>query len=82
MFNANEIIEKAGIYASVPATCFTTAAGTACSWDKNLLYDIGIALGQEFQTEDIEVMLGPGVNIKHSPYTLLNFNFSYTLAFN
>ena len=36
---------KTGLLNSVPATCFPTAATTACSWDKDLLYRMGEGFG-------------------------------------
>lgn len=71
--NAN--IEKGGIYASIPATCFPSAAGLACSWDRNLTREVGVALGEEFQTAGVNIMLGPGANIKRSPLCGRNFEY-------
>ncbi|AWB46611.1 glycosyl hydrolase [Paenibacillus sp. CAA11] len=64
-----------GIYASVPATCFPSAAGLACSWDRDLIYQVGQALGEECQAEDVAVLLGPGANIKRSPLCGRNFEY-------
>ncbi|MDR3123465.1 MAG: glycosyl hydrolase, partial [Treponema sp.] len=52
---------------SVPATCFPTAATTACSFDTELLREMGAALGEECLQEEVSVLLGPGANIKRSP---------------
>jgi len=60
---------------SVPATCFPTAATTGSSWDRRLLYEIGGALGQECQQEEVAVILGPGANIKRSPLCGRNFEY-------
>ncbi|ANS74540.1 hypothetical protein AWM70_08045 [Paenibacillus yonginensis] len=64
-----------GIYDSVPATCFPSAAGLACSWDRDLIYQVGQALGEECQAEDVAVLLGPGANIKRSPLCGRNFEY-------
>ncbi|QQO08873.1 glycoside hydrolase family 3 C-terminal domain-containing protein [Breznakiella homolactica] len=64
-----------GINRSVPATCFPTAAATACSFDPALLREIGEALGEECLQEDVAVILGPGVNIKRSPLCGRNFEY-------
>ncbi len=61
--------------ASVPATCFPTAATTSCSWDTELLYEMGEALGDECLKEKVSVLLGPGVNIKRSPLCGRNFEY-------
>lgn len=64
-----------GLYDSVPATCFPAACATACSFDPELLREIGRALGEECLQEDVSVLLGPGVNIKRSPLCGRNFEY-------
>lgn len=60
---------------SVPAVCFPTAVTTSCSWDPDLLYEMGQALGDECRKEKVSVLLGPGVNIKRSPLCGRNFEY-------
>ncbi|WP_424766383.1 glycoside hydrolase family 3 C-terminal domain-containing protein [Paenibacillus sp. sgz302251] len=64
-----------GLLDSVPATCFPSAAGLACSWDVELVGQVGVALGEECQAEDVAVLLGPGANIKRSPLCGRNFEY-------
>ncbi|MFD1953858.1 glycoside hydrolase family 3 C-terminal domain-containing protein [Paenibacillus thailandensis] len=64
-----------GLFNSVPATCFPSAAGMASSWNKELIYRVGEALGEECQAEDVAVLLGPGANIKRSPLCGRNFEY-------
>ncbi len=64
-----------GLFDSVPATCFPSAAGLACSWDRALIHQVGEALGEECQTENVAVLLGPGANIKRSPLCGRNFEY-------
>ncbi|WP_336776129.1 beta-glucosidase [Paenibacillus sp. MMO-58] len=64
-----------GIFESVPATCFPSAAGMASSWDRKLIASVGVALGEECQAEDVAVLLGPGANIKRSPLCGRNFEY-------
>ena len=64
-----------GLNASVPATAFPTASATACSFDRELLYQMGQALGDLCQEEDVSVILGPGANIKRSPLCGRNFEY-------
>ena len=64
-----------GLNASVPATAFPTAAATACSFDRDLIYEMGEALGEICQQEDVAVILGPGTNIKRSPLCGRNFEY-------
>ena len=59
----------------VPAICFPTASATACSWDVDLLYKMGQALGEECLKEKVSVLLGPGTNIKRSPLCGRNFEY-------
>jgi beta-glucosidase len=66
---------KGGLADSVPTTCFPTAATTACSWDPELLYEMGVALGEECLQERVSVILGPGVNMKRSPLCGRNFEY-------
>lgn len=64
-----------GINDSVPATCFPAAAGLASTWNRELIYKVGEALGKECQAEDVGILLGPGVNIKRSPLCGRNFEY-------
>ncbi len=59
----------------VPAVCFPTASATACSWDPELIYKMGVALGEESLKEKVSVLLGPGTNIKRSPLCGRNFEY-------
>lgn len=60
---------------SVPSICFPTAVTTACSWDPELLYEMGVALGKKCLKENVGVLLGPGVNMKRSPLCGRNFEY-------
>ena len=71
----NDKKEKTDIMGSVPAICFPTASATACSWDEDLLFEMGEALGDECRTENVSVLLGPGMNIKRSPLCGRNFEY-------
>lgn len=66
-----------GLNPSLPATCFPTAATVANSWDEELGKEIGEALGEEASALGVDVLLGPGLNIKRSP--LCGRNFEYFL---
>ena len=70
-----EDADHLGINDSVPATCFPTACTTACSFDRELMFEIGKAIGEECQQEKVSVILGPGVNIKRSPLCGRNFEY-------
>ena len=64
-----------GLNASVPATCFPTAAGMANTWNVELGEALGRALGKEAAANDVHVVLGPGLNIKRSPLCGRNFEY-------
>ena len=67
--------ENKDILKGVPAICFPTASATACSWDTDLIYKMGEALGDECRKEQVSVLLGPGTNIKRSPLCGRNFEY-------
>lgn len=69
------VADHLGINNSVPATCFPTAATTACSFDPELLHEMGEALGEKCIRENVSVILGPGINIKRSPLCGRNFEY-------
>ncbi len=60
---------------TVPATCFPTAAASACSFDRDLLKKLGTAIAEECRAEDVSVILGPGLNCKRSPLCGRNFEY-------
>jgi beta-glucosidase len=60
---------------SAPSTCFPPAAGLAQSWDPALAHRVGAALGRECRARDVDVLLGPGINIKRSPLGGRNFEY-------
>ena len=64
-----------GLNASFPATCFPTAATIANSWDTELGEELGKTLGEEAMAEGVNVLLGPGLNIKRSPLCGRNFEY-------
>lgn len=67
--------DHVGLNDSTPAVCFPTASTTACSFDPELLFRIGRALGEECLQEEVAVLLGPGVNHKRSPLCGRNFEY-------
>ncbi len=67
--------DSAEIYDSIDAVAFPTSVATAASFDRDLMYDIGVTLGKECQAEDVSVILGPAANIKRSPLCGRNFEY-------
>ena len=64
-----------GINESIKAVCFPPAVLSACSFDRDLLRELGDTVGKEAQATDVSVVLGPAVNIKRSPLCGRNFEY-------
>lgn len=64
-----------GLNPSVEATCFPPAATIANSWDEALGEKVGEALGEETATLGVNVLLGPGLNMKRNPLCGRNFEY-------
>ena len=64
-----------GLGESLPATCFPPATGIASSWNRDLVERVGRALGEESRAQNVNVLLGPGINIKRSPLCGRNFEY-------
>ncbi|MCC9196557.1 glycoside hydrolase family 3 C-terminal domain-containing protein [Arthrobacter sp. zg-Y820] len=60
---------------SHPATCFPAECATACSWDRSLLAELGTAVAREARAQGVDVLLGPGLNIKRTPLCGRNFEY-------
>jgi beta-glucosidase len=60
---------------SLPATCFPTYSCLASSWDVEMIGKVGQALAEECVALNVDVMLGPGVNMKRSPLGGRNFEY-------
>jgi beta-glucosidase len=60
---------------SLPATCFPTASCLASTWDVDLIGKMGEALGEECIALNVDVLLGPGANMKRSPLGGRNFEY-------
>lgn len=64
-----------GLAKSIPATCFPTASALACSWNPQLLEQVGACLGKEAVSLGVDVLLGPGANLKRHPGCGRNFEY-------
>ena len=64
-----------GLNASIPATSYPTAATMANSWDPELGEELGQRLGQEAAVQKVNILLGPGLNMKRSPLCGRNFEY-------
>lgn len=64
-----------GVGESEPATAFPTAAALACGWDEENARRAGAAIGEECRHYGVDVLLGPGLNIKRNPLCGRNFEY-------
>lgn len=58
-----------------PATAFPTTSALASSFDPELLFEMGQALARECIDQGVDLLLGPGLNIKRSPLCGRNFEY-------
>lgn len=70
-----ESADHLGINESVKAVCFPAACASTASFDRELLGEIGKAIGDSCQHEQVCVNLGPAINIKRSPLCGRNFEY-------
>ena len=49
------------------SACFPCAISIGSSWDLDQVKEIGIALGEEAQAKNVDVLLGPTINIHRHP---------------
>ena len=64
-----------GVRNDTKSTLFASGVAAAASWDEELAYKMGVALGQDSRARGVHVLLGPGVNICRS--SLCGRNFEY-----
>ena len=69
--NSNET----GLGQTEPSTCFPAASTTGTSWNKELLFQMGEAMGKECNHYNVHVILGPAVNIKRNPLCGRSFEY-------
>jgi beta-glucosidase len=63
------------MFSSDPATCFPPAVAVGSSWDPAVAAAVGSAIGREAVAQGVDIVLGPGVNIKRSPLCGRNFEY-------
>ena len=67
--------DNLGINESEISVCFPAGATIANSWDRKIAYLLGETLGKEARSENINIVLGPAINIKRSPLCGRNFEY-------
>lgn len=60
---------------SLAATCFPTASCMGSTWNAELIGEVGKAIAEECIALNVDVILGPGVNMKRSPLCGRNFEY-------
>ncbi len=67
--------KKKGLNNSFVATCFPTASALSTTWNQSLIGEVGELIGEEAAFSKVNVVLGPGVNIKRNPLCGRNFEY-------
>ena len=57
------------------ATCYPTACAIASSWNTQATYKMAQSIAQEAKAENVQIVLGCGMNIKRSPLCGRNFEY-------
>ena len=64
-----------GLNESIKATCFPTASAMANTFNVELANEMAIHLGKEAKAQNVNILLGPGMNIKRNPRCGRNFEY-------
>ena len=64
-----------GLNASTKATCIPSAATIANSWSVEVAEAMGSVVGADAAAQDVQVLLGPGLNTKRSPLCGRSFEY-------
>ena len=67
--------DNLGINESEISTCFPASASLGNTWNRELIYLLGKTLGKEARKEEVNIVLGPAINIKRSPLCGRNFEY-------
>ncbi len=58
-----------------PSTSYPASICLSASFNKQLAYNVGKAIGSEARAKNVHVMLGPAMNIHRSPFCGRNFEY-------
>ena len=64
-----------GLNESIKATCFPTASAMANTFNIDLAKEMASHLGKEAVSQNVNILLGPGMNIKRNPRCGRNFEY-------
>ncbi|HHT99085.1 MAG TPA: beta-glucosidase [Acholeplasma sp.] len=71
----NEMGDNLGIGGSTKAVCYPTASMLAATFDKNLIQNMAKNLAHDAKSQDVQIILGPGINVKRNPLCGRNFEY-------
>ena len=57
----------------IRSTCFPVGSALGASWDVELIAEVGRALAAECRDKDVDVLLGPTINLHRTPLAGRNF---------
>ena len=64
-----------GVHASAEMVSYPTGCAMASSYDRDLMRQVGKALGEESHSVGVNLVLGPAANIKRTPLCGRNFEY-------
>lgn len=64
-----------GVRNNTKSTLFACGVAAAATWNEDVTYEMGVALGQDSRARGVHILLGPGVNIYRSPLCGRNFEY-------
>ena len=64
-----------GVRNNTKSTLYPSGIAAAATWDRDLIHQMGIALGQDSRARGVHILLGPGANIYRSPLCGRNFEY-------
>ena len=67
--------DNLGINESEVSICFPALSTVGNSWNKQMAYKLGECIGKEARAKNVNIVLGPAINIKRSPLCGRNFEY-------
>lgn len=64
-----------GVRNNTKSTLYPAGILSASTWNRDLIYDMGRALGMDARARGVNILLGPGVNIYRAPMCGRNFEY-------